>query len=129
MTFQPVQMQMMAYQPVVQQQVVQQMVQPMVQQVVQRPIQQVAVQQVARPQQVAVVPASTNTCDICEHLEDLKKRVAELSDKIDGKTGGTGATNDLERRIAQNEEAVEKLTEASNLQTEILERLEAKLNP
>lgn len=127
MSFQPVQMQMMAYQPVLQsvQPVVQQVqpvlqsVQPVVQQLVQRPVQQVAVQQFAQPQ---AAPQSANTCNlpqVCQDLKTLKERVEKLAQQIED--------NDLAARIAKNEEAVQKLEEASNLQTEILKDMKTFL--
>ena len=134
MALRPVQVQMTAFQPVAVQQVAQVAAVQQVQQVA--AVQQVPVQQVAAVQQVPVrqvavqqvqpqrtlVAVSAN--DVVNDLKDLKERVEELADQIEEQAD----TRDLERRIAQNEEAVGKLIEGHSVQLEILTKVKNRLD-
>ncbi len=156
MAYQPVQLQMTAYQPVMMQAMapaavfqpaavpatfVPQAIQPMTmmaapQQFVQ-PVSMVSapqqyVQTVAvAPQQLAAVrPASTPACNleqVCKDLDDLKARVSELSRKIETSSGSSVSVA-VDERLSKTEQAIEKLNEASNLQTEVLKEMKKQLD-
>lgn len=112
MTYQPVQLQMTAYQPM--------MAAPQfiaAPQFVQAAPQMISVPQVQqvmfRPQAaVAAAPTSSDDCslnNVCDKLEALKRRVDELADKVASQKD----SSELERRVTQ-------LEESGKLQTEIL---------